>query len=192
MRDRLLVTVDDRVVRRRPAVALDLEQRNLLHLRRRRILPARGLMARLPSGMPLPPARVLEVPAEGVPVPSCAGRRASGAGFVSSSPLQRVLDVLYGAVMLIAVLLFAETTVMKLAVHGITPEEVRQVNDGDRIVIRNPRPRVEGSVLMIGRTHGGRVLTVVLNPESADVGLWHVRTAWNASPAQIGRYQRDR
>jgi hypothetical protein len=93
---------------------------------------------------------------------------------------------------LIAVLLFTETTVAKLAEHGITPEEVRQVNDGDRIVIRNPRPRVRGSVLMIGPTHGGRILTVVLNPEPLDEGAWHVRTAWDASPPQISRYQRDR
>lgn len=94
--------------------------------------------------------------------------------------------------MLIAVLLFSEPTVAKLARHAITPEEVRQVSDGDRIVIRNPRPRVKGSVLMIGPTHGGRILTVVLNPEPVDSGAWHVRTAWEASPAQAGRYRRDR
>lgn len=92
----------------------------------------------------------------------------------------------------IAVLLFAEMTVSKLAAHAVTPEEVRQVTDGDRIVIKNPRPRVDGSVLMIGPTHGGRILTVVLNPEPADAGAWHVRTAWDASPAQTRRYQRDR
>lgn len=50
--------------------------------------------------------------------------------------------------MLIAILLMTDTTVAKLAAHAITPEEVRQVSDGDRIVIRNPRPRVPGSVLM--------------------------------------------
>ncbi len=94
--------------------------------------------------------------------------------------------------MLIAVLLFSETTLAKLAGHAITPEEVRQVNDGDRIVIHNPRPRVEGSVLMIGPTYGGRILTVVLNPEPLDSGAWHVRTAWEASPAQVSRYRRDR
>ena len=37
----------------------------------------------------------------------------------------------YGALVLIAVLVFSETTVAKLAGHAITPEEVRQVNDGD-------------------------------------------------------------
>jgi hypothetical protein len=94
--------------------------------------------------------------------------------------------------MLIAVLLFSETTVEKLAGHAITAEEVRQVNDGDRIVIRNPRPRVVGSVIMVGPTHGGRILTVVLNPEPADPGAWHVRTPWDASTAQISRYHRDR
>lgn len=94
--------------------------------------------------------------------------------------------------MLIAVLLFSETTIAKLAAHGVTPEEVRQLTEGDRIVIRNPRPRVEGSILMIGPTRGGRVLTVVLNPEPADEGSWHVRTAWDASTAQLRRYRRDR
>ena len=94
--------------------------------------------------------------------------------------------------MLIAVLLFSETTVAKLAAHAITPQEVRQINDGDRVVIANPRARVTGSVLMIGPTHGGRMLTVVLNPEPVDPGAWHVRTAWEASSAQITRYRRDR
>ncbi len=94
--------------------------------------------------------------------------------------------------MLIAVLLFSETTIAKLAAHAITPEEVRQVTDGDRTVIANPRPRVAGSVLMIGPTHGGRIVTVVLNPDRADDASWHVRTAWDASAAQTRRYQRDR
>ena len=80
--------------------------------------------------------------------------------------------------MRVVVLLLTQTTIDKLAAHGISPEEVRQVNDGDRIVIRNPRPRVEGSILMIGPTHGGRVLTVVLNPDPIDPDAWHVRTAW--------------
>lgn len=94
--------------------------------------------------------------------------------------------------MRIAVLLFTQRAIDKLAAHAITPEEVRQVNDGERIVIRNPRPRLEGSILMIGPTHGGRVLTVVLNPEPLDPDAWHVRTAWQASDAQVRRYQRDR
>jgi hypothetical protein len=71
-----------------------------------------------------------------------------------------------------------------------TPEQVRQISDGDRIVIRNPRPRVVGSVLMIGPTHGGWIVAVVLIPEPADAGAWHVRTAWDASTAQISRYYR--
>lgn len=94
--------------------------------------------------------------------------------------------------MLIAVLPFADSTVVKLGARRISPEDVRQVNDGNRIVVRNPRPRVDCSVLMISPTHGGRVLTVVLNPEPLDPGAWHVRTAWDASPAQITRYRRDR
>ena len=79
--------------------------------------------------------------------------------------------------MLIAVLLFSEATIEKLADHAIGPEEIQQVSDGDRVVVANPRPRAERSVLMIGPTHGGRVLTVVLNPEPRNTGAWHVRTA---------------
>lgn len=45
---------------------------------------------------------------------------------------------------------------------------------------------------MIGPTHGGRIVTVVLNPEPLDSGAWHVRTAWESSAAQISRYRRDR
>lgn len=45
--------------------------------------------------------------------------------------------------LLIAVLLFSEVTIAKLAAHAIGPEEVRQVSDGDRVVIANPRPRVD-------------------------------------------------
>jgi hypothetical protein len=120
------------------------------------------------------------------------------------SPIVRVIVLLVGVwprivdadqylhAVLIAVLLVSETTIEKLADHHISAEEVRQVSDGDRIVIRNPRPRVEGSVLMVGPTHGGRVLTVVLNPDPVDDGTWHVRTAWPASAAQTNRYRRDR
>lgn len=86
--------------------------------------------------------------------------------------------------------MFSETTIDKLAGHAITPEEVRQVSDNERIVLRNPRPRVDGSVLMIGPTDGGRILTVVLNPDALDSGAWHVRTAWQASTAQANRYRR--
>jgi hypothetical protein len=46
-----------------------------------------------------------------------------------------VLAAAYGAAVLIAVLLCSETIVAKLAGHVITPEEVRQVIHGDRIVI---------------------------------------------------------
>jgi len=65
---------------------------------------------------------------------------------------------------LIVVLLVSERTVEKLAGHQISADEVRQVSDGDP----QPAVRVHGSVLMIGPTHGGRILTVVLNPDLLD------------------------
>ncbi len=42
--------------------------------------------------------------------------------------------------MRIVVLLMTEVTVGKLAAHTITPDEVRQVNDGARIVVRTRVP----------------------------------------------------
>jgi len=45
---------------------------------------------------------------------------------------------------------------------------------------------------MIGRHMAGRMLAVVLNPDPADDGAWHVWTAWQASDAPVGRYRRDR
>jgi len=41
----------------------------------------------------------------------------------------------YGPPVLIAVLLFSETTIAKLAGRRITLDEVRQFNDADRVVI---------------------------------------------------------
>lgn len=94
--------------------------------------------------------------------------------------------------MFVAVLLFTQTTVDKLAAHSIKPDEVRQVANGDRIAIPNPHPRVADSILLIGPTYGGRILTIVLNPEPTDPHTWHVRTAWPASFSQRRRYQRGR
>lgn len=42
---------------------------------------------------------------------------------------------------------------------------------------------------MIGVTHGGRLLTVVLYP-THDPADWHVATAWDATSAQRAAYHR--
>lgn len=75
----------------------------------------------------------------------------------------------------VGVLLLTQTMIGKLGACAITPHEVRQVNDGDRIAIRNPRPRAEGSIPMIGPTRGGGVPTVfsTLNRSSGRLACAH-------------------
>jgi hypothetical protein len=91
----------------------------------------------------------------------------------------------------IALLNFNETAVEKLGARDIAPEDIEQITANRYVALRNPRPRVDGSILLIGTTDGGRLLTVVLNPVAADSSEWDVATAWDASPAQAARYRKD-
>lgn len=88
-------------------------------------------------------------------------------------------------------LCFSAHTVDKCAAHGTTMAEVEQVARNGPVLVANPRPRVEGSRLMIGPTDGGRLVTVVIDP-TLDLTTWEVRTAWPATDAQTAHYRRHR
>jgi hypothetical protein len=92
--------------------------------------------------------------------------------------------------MFVAALLFNETALRKLARRGISETEARQLPGNGAILSRNPHPRAPRSRLMIGPTSGGRLLTVVIEPEPADEALWHVRTAWDSSVREWLAYDR--
>ena len=78
----------------------------------------------------------------------------------------------------------------KLAERGVSVDEVTEIFRTNPVVwLKNPNPRVEGSRWLIGPTRVGRFLTVVVDPDPADHGRWHVMTAWKSTDAQIRLYR---
>lgn len=78
----------------------------------------------------------------------------------------------------------------KLGRRGISLSEIEQMRRNGAVVVRNPRAREAGSRLVIGRTYGGRMLTVVAVPSPFDSAIWHVRTAWESSTRERRLYYR--
>jgi hypothetical protein len=70
---------------------------------------------------------------------------------------------------------------MKLGTRGISLAEARQLLSNGYDTRPNPRePRRTGKrQLLIGRTNGGRALTVVVEPTS-DSADWLIVTAWES------------
>lgn len=60
--------------------------------------------------------------------------------------------------------------------HEVTPEEVEEVCSGDCLVLDGHH----GRLLLVGKTNGGRILAVVLDPEP-EVGVYYPVTARPAS-----------
>jgi uncharacterized DUF497 family protein len=73
--------------------------------------------------------------------------------------------------------------------HGIRPAEERQILSNPHVTTPNPRPEEEGRVLLIGETHGGRVLTVSLAPTSDDA-TWRPVTGWLATDDERTTFER--
>jgi len=75
----------------------------------------------------------------------------------------------------------------EMAAHGVSAIELVQLLD-DRIeVFRNRKGRTARH-LMLGMTHGGRVLTVPI-VRTAVEGRWRPVTAWESTPPEKARYQ---
>ena len=70
----------------------------------------------------------------------------------------------------------------ELARHGITVREVLQLLDNSFTVRRNKKSGV-ADLQLIGTTHGGRPLTVVL-AESLVEGRWRPVTGWPSTEAE--------
>jgi hypothetical protein len=75
----------------------------------------------------------------------------------------------------------------EMARHRVRPIEAVQVLDGEPVFLPNKKPHA-ASVVMIGPTHGGRLLTVPLAP-TARPGVWRPATAWDASDGERARYR---
>ncbi|HJZ36466.1 MAG TPA: hypothetical protein VJ204_09365 [Solirubrobacterales bacterium] len=74
---------------------------------------------------------------------------------------------------------------MKLGARGISVEEARQLPHNRHQLEPNPRaPKGdEHRSLLIGRTDGGRILTLVVEPTSDPIS-WVIVTGWTASPRE--------
>jgi uncharacterized DUF497 family protein len=74
---------------------------------------------------------------------------------------------------------------MKLGARGISVNEARQLPRNDHQLRRNPRAPRGGKhrLMLIGRTDGGRVLTLVVE-RTPDPNSWAIVTGWTASPRE--------
>jgi hypothetical protein len=81
-------------------------------------------------------------------------------------------------------LLVTEAAIDKLGSRGITMEESHQLPRNVHVTIRNPRPGASGQRrLLIGRTDGGRSLTLVIE-QTSDPTTWLIITGWDATPGE--------
>lgn len=83
-------------------------------------------------------------------------------------------------------LLATEVALDKLGARGISTDEAAQLPRNQHVTVRNPRARDEPSTrrLLIGRTDGGRVLTLVIERTQADPTTWLIVTGWSATDAE--------
>jgi hypothetical protein len=82
-------------------------------------------------------------------------------------------------------LLATEVARDKLAARGISTAEVEQVPRNEHKIVRNPREGSEPARrrLLVGRTDGGRVLTLVIE-RTVEPTTWLLVTGWSASDAE--------
>lgn len=82
-------------------------------------------------------------------------------------------------------LLTTDVALDKLGQRGMSAHEAEQVLRNRHLTARNPRERDEPGkrVLLIGRTDGGRLLTLVIE-RTADPTTWLVVTGWNSTEAE--------
>jgi uncharacterized DUF497 family protein len=81
-------------------------------------------------------------------------------------------------------LLITETAIDKLGARGITTHDARQAPRNAHVVVRNPHKTAAGKRrLLIGRTDGGRILTLVIE-QTVDPTTWLIVTGWDSSPRE--------
>lgn len=76
----------------------------------------------------------------------------------------------------------------ELAAHGVAAEEVLEVSWDDPAFFRD---KVVLRELMIGRSIGGRLLTIVVQPTRTP-GVWDVVTGWDSGSWEQTAWQRAR
>ena len=86
---------------------------------------------------------------------------------------------------LISQLLTTDVALDKLGARGISAAEAEQVPRNRHAMARNPRGPKEPPkrLLLVGRTDGGRVLTLVVE-RTLDPTTWVVITGWSSTDAE--------
>lgn len=85
-------------------------------------------------------------------------------------------------------LIFDEHNEREMARHGVTRHEAGQLLNNRNVAVPNGRGE-PGSVLFVGETNGGRLLTVPLAPTD-DPTTWRPATAFDASRRQRWLFDR--
>ncbi len=85
-------------------------------------------------------------------------------------------------------LIFDEHNEHEMARHGVVADEVDELKWNRNVVLRNHRGEA-GSVLLVGETAGGRLLTVPLAPTN-DPTTWRPATAFDAGPHHRALFDR--
>jgi hypothetical protein len=85
----------------------------------------------------------------------------------------------------IAELMVPDQAIDKLWSHGITPEQVHAVPEGETVVIRNRAHRAAPYILL-GRDGQGRCLAIPITP-THDRLVWRVITGWYCKPSEAVR-----
>jgi len=84
----------------------------------------------------------------------------------------------------ISELLLTEAAIDKLGARGIAIEEIHQLARNANVSVRNPRSDPpDRRRLLIGRTDGGRALTLVVE-RTSDPTTWLTVTGWDATPRE--------
>jgi uncharacterized DUF497 family protein len=84
----------------------------------------------------------------------------------------------------ISELLLTEAAIDKLGARGISAEEVHQLPRNANVTVRNPHSDPpDKRRLMMGRTDGGRALTLVIE-RTSDPTTWLTITGWDATPRE--------
>lgn len=75
-----------------------------------------------------------------------------------------------------------ENNEQHLAEHGVVPREVRELLGNEHVTTANPAGGRD-RVLLIGRTNGGRFLTISME-RTDDPGTWKPITGWTSTPPE--------
>ena len=83
---------------------------------------------------------------------------------------------------LIAEFLFDAENEDKIGSHGLSQRRVRQVLENEHVIARNRKQR-RGSWLVIGRDHGGAIISIPVEA-THDRYIWRPVTAWLAKDSE--------